>query len=132
VDPKEGAIRELYQARARQDWETVAALLADDVAWHEPGDQDFSGDSRGRDAVLALMRKLDVVTQGTFELEPEAFVNAVAHSAALVRWSAERDGKRTAGSEIAVFRFRDDQIAEVWFYVDADDETAVSSVFAFD
>ena len=132
MDPKEGAIRELYQARKRRDWETVAALLADDVAWHEPGDQDFSGDTRGRDAVFALIRKLDAVTKGSFELEPQAFVNSAEYSAALVHWSAERDGKRAEGSEIAVFRFSDDLIAEVWFYVDASDPEAVSAVFAFD
>ena len=49
-----------------------------------------------------------------------------------MRWSAERRGKRSEGAEIAVFYFHDDRIAEVWFYVDAYYQDAVSAVFAFD
>ena len=60
-----GVIRDLYGARARRDWEAVGALLADKVGWHEPGEEDHSGDFRGRDEVVALLQKLAEVTEGT-------------------------------------------------------------------
>jgi ketosteroid isomerase-like protein len=132
VDPKERVIRDLYDARARRDWDAVAALFADEIGYHEPGEEDHSGDFRGRGEVVELLRKLVEVTNGTFQLEPRAFLNSVDHSAVLVRWWAERDGQRSEGNEIAVYRFRGDEIAEVWFYVDGYEPRSFSSVFAFD
>jgi len=132
VDPKEQAIRALYEARARRDWDAVRALFADEVGWHEPGEEDHSGDHRGREEVVALLQKLVAVTEGTFQLEPEAFLNSAEHSAVLVRWWAERAGRRSDGNEIAVYRFHDGKIAQVWFYVDGYEPEAFSAVFGFD
>jgi ketosteroid isomerase-like protein len=132
VDPKERAIRELYDARARRDWDAVRALLAADVAWHEPGEEDYSGDYRGRDEVVALLERLVAVTGGSFQLEPEEFLSSTEHSAVLVRWWAEREGLRSEGNDIAVYRFRAGEIAEVWFHQDGYDEEALSAVFGYD
>jgi uncharacterized protein len=131
VDTKERAIRELYDARARRDWDAVRSLLADEVGWHEPGEEDHSGDYRGREDVVALLQKLVTVTEGTFQLEPEAFLNLGEHSAVLVRWGAERHGRRSEGHEIAVYRFRNGEIAQVWFYNEPSEPEAFSAVFAF-
>lgn len=131
MDPKERAVRELYDARARRDWDAVPEFFAEEIIWHEPGQEDYSGDYHGRDDVVALLEKLVAVTEGTFQLVPEAFVNSVEHSAALIRWWAERGGRRSE-NEIAVYRFRDDKIAEVWFHVDGHEPEAVSAVFAFE
>ena len=132
MDPKERAVRELYDARARRDWDAVGALFADEIGWHEPGEEDHSGHHQGRAKVVALLEKLVTVTGGTFQLEPEAFLNSVEHSAVLVRWSAERDGRQSAGTEIAVYRLRDGKIDQVWFYVDGYEPEAFSAVFGFD
>jgi ketosteroid isomerase-like protein len=132
MDTKEQAIRDLYAARARRDWDAVRALLADEVGWHEPGDEDHSGDHRGRDDVVALLEKLVDVTEGTFQLEPVVFLNSVEYSAVLVHWAAERDGLWSEGNEIAVYRFANGKIAQVWFYVDGYEPEAFSSVFRFD
>ena len=127
----EEAIRELYAARARRDWPAVGSLLADEVGYHEPGEEDHSGDYRGRDEVVALLEKLVAVSEGTFQLEPEGFLNLQEHSAVLVRWWAEREGRRSDGYEIAVYRLSDGKIAEVWFYNEPSDAEAFSAVFAY-
>ena len=133
MDTKEQTIREFYGARARRDWDGVGSLLADEVGWHEPGDEvGHAGDFRGREQVVALLQKLVIVTEGTFQLEPEGFLNLREHSAVLVRWWAERHGRRSEGHEIAVYRLRDGKIAEVWFYNEPSDAEAFSAVFAFD
>jgi ketosteroid isomerase-like protein len=131
MDAKERIVRELYAARARRDWDAVRRLLADDVVWHEPGEEDYSGDHRGREAVVALLEKYVAITEGTFQLVPEAFLNSAEHSAVLVRWWAEREGARSEGNEIAVYRFRDGEIAEVWFFPDGYDPGALRDVFSF-
>jgi uncharacterized protein len=133
VDIKEQAIREFYDARARRDWDRVGSLLADEVGWHEPGGNEVhAGDFHGRDEVVSLLRELTTVTEGTFQLEPEGFLNLEEHSAVLVRWSAERHGRRSAGNEIGVYRLRDGKITDVWFYNEPSDADAFSAVFAFD
>lgn len=132
MDPKERVIRELYKARARRDWDAVGSLLADEVGWHEPGEEDLSGDFRGRAEVVALLEKLVAVTRGTFQLDPEAFLNLDEHSVVLVRWWAERDGTRSHGRELAVYRISAGMIAEVWFYNEPSDAEAFATVFAFE
>jgi uncharacterized protein len=132
LDAKEQTIRQLYDARARRDWDAVAALLADEIVWSEPGEEDFSGDTHGRTEVVSLLQRLVEVTEGTFHLVPGGFLNAEDYSAVLVRWSAERRGQRSEGNEIAVYRFRDGQIDGVWFYPDGFDPATFSAVFAFD
>ena len=99
--------------------------------WHEPGEEDYSGDHRGRDAVIGLLQQLVAVTEGTFALHPDEFLHAAEHCAVLVRWSASRGSKSVEGNEIAVYRFRGGSIAEAWFYPDGYDAEALSAVFAY-
>jgi hypothetical protein len=75
---------------------------------------------------------LVAVTDGTFQLEPEAFLNLDEHSAVLVRWWAERQGTRSDGREIAVYRLRGDRLSEVWFFNEPSAHAEFSTVFAFD
>ena len=131
MDAKERIIRELYDARSRRDWDVVGSLLADTVGWHEPGEEDHSGSFRGRREVVALLEKLVDVTEGTFQLVPEGFLNLGEHSAVAVSWWAERAGRRSEGREIAVYRIEDGKVAEVWFYNEPSDAEALSAVFAF-
>ena len=132
MDGKELVIRGLYDARARRDWDAVDALLTDEVRWHEPGDGDHSGHTRGREEVLSLLRRYVEVTDGTFQLEPEAFLHLTDHSAVVVRWWAERDGRRSEGREIAVYHLQGGTIDQVWFYNEPSDAEALSAVFALD
>ena len=132
MDPKERAIRALYEARVRRDWTAVGTYFADEIGWHEPGEEVHSDDFRGREDVVALLQKLVEVTDGTFQLEPEAFLSLEQHSAAIVRWSAERDGRRSKGREIGVYRFEDNKIAQVWFYNEPADRDVFSALFAFE
>jgi ketosteroid isomerase-like protein len=131
VDSKERLVRDLYAARARGDSEAVRALLAPDVIWHEPGGEDYSGDYRGPNEVSALLEKLLDVTGGSFTLGPDGFLATADHVAARIRWSAERDGMRIEGSEIAVYRVADGSIAEAWFYPDGFDPDALTAVFSY-
>jgi len=132
VDPKEQALRALYDARVRRDWGGVAELLAEDLVWHEPGEEDYSADHHGRETVVTLLQKLVEVTEDTFQLVPEAFLNSVDYSAVFLHWWAERDGRRSEGNEIAVYRFAGGEIAEVWFYPDGYEPGAFSAVFSYE
>ena len=104
MDAKERAIRELYDARARRDWVAVGAVLAEDVVWHEPGEEDYSGDHRGRDAVLALHPRRD----HGFALTSVVGVAAAAEPAArrAVQLLVRRGPHRCGGRELRGIRRR--------------------------
>jgi uncharacterized protein len=131
VDPKETAIRALYAARADREHDRVRPLLGDDTVWHEPREEDYSGDYRGPDAVIELLDRLLEITEGSFALEPVEFLTTDDHLAAKIRWSAERDGRRVDGAELAVYRFDAGKIAEVWFHPDGYDPAALRIVFSY-
>jgi ketosteroid isomerase-like protein len=132
VDPKEQAIRRVAAARRRGDFDAVRALLADDIVWHEPGAADYSGDHRGGDVVVALMKKLAEITDRTFVLEPQELLVTETHAVARTRWWAERGGLRVEGNEIGVYRFADGRIAEAWFWYDGYDPAAHDVVFSYE
>jgi ketosteroid isomerase-like protein len=111
-------IRQLYEARARQDLEAAAALLAPDVIWHEP--YEYLGTLSGREAVMAAIRQGMSDTEGTFRLELHDVLESPDHVVALVRFSAERHGRRMSGKEVGVFHVADGLIREVWFATDED------------
>lgn len=131
LDEKERLIRDLYAARARRDWAAARGLLADDVVWHESGSEDYSGDHRGGDRVVDLLRRLVEVTGGTFTLQPAGFIVTAEHVATNARWSAERGGAHVDGNDLAVFRIAEGRIAEAWFFPDGYDPQALREVFSF-
>jgi ketosteroid isomerase-like protein len=113
----------LYDARARNDLNAAADLLAPDVVWHEP--YDYLGTLNGRDAVMDAIRQSVEETRGTFSLTVTDLLASDDHVVALVDFSAERHGGRMSGREIGVFKVDRGLIAEVWFYT-AEDPDAVS------
>jgi uncharacterized protein len=131
VDEKERTIRAFFEARARQDYAEIRALVADDIVWHEPGEADYSGDHVGADEVVAMMRRLYDLTGGTFVLEPLELLTTDDHAVARTRWFADRDGTHCEGNELAVYRFAGGRIAEVWFFYDGYDQEAHDAVFSF-
>lgn len=58
-----------FDALAAGDLATVGASMADDIEWHQPGDNRFSGVHRGPAAVGAMIAGMGEVSEGTFRLE---------------------------------------------------------------
>ena len=123
-DPASGPlgrfVRAFYDARraaARSgDLAPLEAFIAPDVRWAEPDVGDHMGDLRGRAAVLGMIRRALAATGGTFDLRVTGTVETGSHVAALIAWSAEKDGGRIEGRELAVYEVRDGRIAAAWFH----------------
>lgn len=115
-------VRKLYEARKTGDDEGIRSCLADDVLWHEPDlDSEHTGDLQGQDAVLALIRRANELTGGTFRLHPSEVVTNGEHAVALVEWSATQEGASLEGREVAVYRIREGRIVEASFHQDDPD-----------
>lgn len=112
--PNVETVRRGYEAFNKGDPETLTELIAEDVVWHVPGRSSIAGDYQGRDATLAYFRRLDQLTDGSYQAELHVAVGDDEHVVSINHTSASR-GDRTYGeNELVVFRFRDGTIVEAW------------------
>ena len=117
--PNAALVRRLYEARDRNDEDTIRSVLSEGVVWHEPDvGGEHTGDLRGPDGVLAMIRDARRRTGDTFALRPREIVANGEHAVALVDWSAVLEGETLEGKEVAVYRVRDGRIVEVHFHQD--------------
>jgi ketosteroid isomerase-like protein len=109
--------RRYFDALSAKDFATVAAMFADDIVWHQPGDNRFSGTHRGSAAVGEMIGGMMAVSEGTFELSATAapMVNGTV-VAAPVHFSGKRDGAAMAQDGLDLLRIEGDRIAEVWLF----------------
>lgn len=122
-------VRELYEARdearARNDFEAICSILADDVEWREPDvGAEHTGDLHGIDAVMAMIQEAQSLASGTFSLTPREIVANGEHAVAMIDWSARRNGKSLEGREVAVYRIRGGKIIEASFHQDGQSKDA--------
>jgi ketosteroid isomerase-like protein len=108
--------RRFYAARAAGDLAAVRGFLAPDVAWQEPEVGDHMGLLRGPDAVLDMMARAQAATGGSFRLAVAETLATATHCAALIAWSATRDGRRIEGRELAVLGWREGRIVSAQFH----------------
>ena len=112
-------IRELYEARARNDVGAIRSILDEDAIWREPeSEAEHTGDLRGPDAALAMIEEARRRTGGTFSLVPRQIVANGEHAVVMIDCSASRGGKRLEGKEVAVYRVQDGRVVEASFHQD--------------
>ncbi|WP_232667478.1 nuclear transport factor 2 family protein [Pseudonocardia sp. TRM90224] len=110
-------VRRYFDALAAKDFATVAGMLADDIVWHQPGANRFSGTHHGSAAVGEMIGGMMTVSEGTFEL---ATIGAPMVNGALVgvpvHFTGKREGAAMAQDGIDLLRIEGDRIAEVWLF----------------
>jgi ketosteroid isomerase-like protein len=116
ADGPAALVRRFYAAREAGDAEALRPFLAPDVDWVEPEVGDHMGRLRGADAVLGMIRRARAATGGTFRLAVAETVETRSHCAALIVWSAERDGRAIGGRELAVFGVAGGRIVSARFH----------------
>ncbi|RSM81577.1 nuclear transport factor 2 family protein [Kibdelosporangium aridum] len=106
-----------FDALQAKQFDVVAGMLADDIVWHQPGGNRFSGTHHGAGAVNTMIGGMMEVSRGTFALSlrsaPMMNGDLVA---AEIRFSAEREGASLAQDGVDVMRIADGQIVEMWLY----------------
>lgn len=58
MEKKIEKVRQFYTALAQGDFETVGALLSDDLVWHQPGQGALSGTYNGKQNVFAHLERM--------------------------------------------------------------------------
>ena len=93
------------------------AALSPEVVWHQPGDNRFSGDNRGPDAVGALIGGMMTVSEGSFAIAPAGPLMANGDLvAAPVHFSGQRGDVELNQSGVDLLRVTEGKIAEVWLF----------------
>jgi ketosteroid isomerase-like protein len=109
--------RQYVDAVSAKDFATVTGLFADDIVWHQPGDNRFSGTHRGVAAIVEMFGGMMTVTEGTFELESTGDPMANGTLVAVpVRFAGKRDGVEMGMDGLDLLRVEGDRIAEVWLF----------------
>ncbi len=112
--PNVARIRDGYAAFAKGDFAVLNDLFAEDLLWHEPGQNQLAGEYRGREAVFGFFGKLMELTEGSFRIELGTVFADDEHGVAQVVLSASR-GVRSARADAAqVFHLRDGRVTEFW------------------
>jgi ketosteroid isomerase-like protein len=109
--------RQYADAVSAKDFATVTGLFTDDIVWHQPGNNRFSGTHRGAAAIGEMFSGMMTVTDGTFALEPtmEPMANGPL-VAAPVHFSAKRDGVEMEMNGVDLLRIEGERVAEVWLF----------------
>ena len=112
--PNAQLARRSLDAFARGDLDRAFAGVTDDIAWHAPGTNRFSGRFDGKQTVTDRFRRMIEAGVKT-TLEVHDVVANDEHVVALVHVHVETaDGRRYDQPQVNVMHLRDGKIAEFW------------------
>ncbi len=109
-------VRRFYECRRTGDIEKLRMMIKERVVWREPEVDGHMGELSGVDAVIDMIERALLTTGGTFRLDVESTVATHCDCAAVVRWRADKEGRRIEGRELAIFRFEEGLIHEAQFF----------------
>jgi uncharacterized protein len=112
--PNAAVIRSGYEAVARGDLAGLAAVLDDDIVWHEsmPG---YEGDYQGRDGVLAFLGRMFTETGiEVTDLTVDHVLADDSHAAVLVEVTMTLGGRSRTSQYVDVYCLRDGKATEHW------------------
>jgi len=111
--PNAGIVREGFDRFGRGDVAGLLDLFADDAVWHVPGASAMAGDYRGRDEIVAFLRRTAELTGGTYRVELLWVVADDEHTVAVYRARGERDGRALDIEQALLIELRDGLWADI-------------------
>ena len=99
------------------DLETLGSLVAKGIVWNQSGENKFSGQHNGSEAVLALIGGMMEVSGGSFKIDiARAVMGNGSKVATTAKFSGQRDGASMSMNGVDNLTFKDGQIVEAWLY----------------
>lgn len=111
--PNEDLLRRGYEAFTSGDMETMSELFADDIEWHQPGDNPMAGEFKGQQEVFGNFAKIPQLTTA-FNMEVHDVLASDDHAVALVKVHAEREDKSADLDAVHVYHVEDGEVTEAW------------------
>jgi ketosteroid isomerase-like protein len=94
--------------------DAVRALLAEDIEWHVPGENQIAGDYHGIDEVIGYFHRRRALASNTLRLHPGEMLIGDTHIAVLTDGTAVLSGVEHRWSTLGLYRLRGEQIAGCW------------------
>jgi ketosteroid isomerase-like protein len=117
--PNEQVIRQLFEAYRNDDYETLRQVLAEEVVYHIPGNNVFSKDYTGQEALFELWKAQKQRMGGKpYNIQLIDILVNEKHVVALTRVEAQAGEKSVTWMGANVYAIRDGKIAEAWFMLD--------------
>jgi len=112
--PNAASARAALEAFARGDLDALTESFSDDIVWHAPGTNRFSGKFEGRAAVMdRFARMMEAGVRTTFEIHD--VVANDDHVVSLVRVKVQNaSGTSYEGPQVQVLHVRDGKAFEFW------------------
>ena len=124
--PNVELIRRLIAARLTMDAKVLQDVLGEDVVWHIPGEDQWAGDIRGRDALIALWTGV-AEEGGSLSFDLHDVLANDEHAVALTNVTMNRRDKGSLEMRsVWIFHCSGGKVTEGWFF---DENPAVTSAF---
>jgi uncharacterized protein len=119
-------LEDFIDAYGNDDADRIRAALSEEAVWHVGGTHSFSGDYRGREAILEYFGRVGSETAGTLRLDPIELLANDERGAAFLRVTGDRKGQHLDVTMAEAFQFDDEgRIREFWAH--ATDQEAVNT-----
>jgi ketosteroid isomerase-like protein len=115
-DAYESVVRRAYQDFESGDLDLLGVVMANDVAWHEPGRSTLAGDYKGPEAVLGFLGQLKARSGGTFKIEIVDVLSEPERAVVLQRETATRGDKSLDVVTAVDFEIHHGKITEITVY----------------
>ena len=126
--PNAALLRKGYEAFNKGDMATLRELFSDDAVWHVPGNNQLSGEHRGRDAVFAMFARSAELSGGTYRVELHDALANDEHAVGLSRATASRQGKQLDAVAVETYHVSNGKITEAWVF--AEDQRAIEEFWS--
>jgi len=112
-NPNALLVKQVWQAVAEGDTETLRALWTDDIKWHVTADNPWRGVHVGTDAILEYLAQVGDSGEA-YETSLEELTVGDRYAAIICHVSAKRGNKVLENGQVLLSRIEDGRIAEVW------------------
>lgn len=121
----EDLVRRAYKAFGEGDLDTLGSFMTEDVSHVVPGDNRFTGEHKGKDAVFAFYGGIAEASGGTYKADLQTVEEKGDDTVVSThRGTAERGGQKLDVTETITFTIRDGKIAKLVSLFSPEDEKA--------
>ncbi len=122
-------IKALLAAFAKGSLTAVGEVLTQDVKFHFPGHNSFSGEYKGLEASMSLLARVFQWTGGSTRIRIHDVLANEQHGVLMYTVTARHNDSSIRYRYMDVYHFRDAQISEVWGYP-ADDAAGFDEFYS--
>ncbi|QNP68833.1 nuclear transport factor 2 family protein [Streptomyces roseirectus] len=109
--------RAYFQAVQNGDMAALGDLLDEQIVWHQPGTNRFSGDHRGQGAVFQMLGGMMEASQGTFAIDKiHSLMGNGDLVAAAIHFTGRRGDASMAMDGVDLLRITGGKITEMWLF----------------